>query len=78
MVIWGWKIFCVLVLIMFGYFMVIVYFYIRVMDKDLEIWGLDDYSFILDYDEEKLDMKWIKVDWKLKGYSDNVFIEYNE
>lgn len=74
----GRKTLRVLALIMFGYFMVTVYFYTRVMDKGREIRGSDDYSSILDYDEEKLDTKRTKVDRKLKGHSDNVFIEYNE
>lgn len=74
----GRKTLRVLALIMFGYFMVTVYFYTRVMDKGREIRGSDDYSSILDYDEEKLDTKRTKVDRKLKGHSDNVFIEYNQ
>lgn len=74
----GRKTLRVLALIMFGYFMVTVYFYTRVMDKDPEIRGSDDYSSILDYDEEKLDTKRTKVDRKLKGHSGNVFIEYND
>lgn len=74
----GRKTLRVLALIMFGYFMVTVYFYTRVMDKGREIRGSDDYSSLLDYDEEKLDTKRTKVDRKLKGHSDNVFIEYNE
>lgn len=74
----GRKTLRVLALIMFGYFMVTVYFYTRVMDKGREIRGSDDYSSLLDYDEEKLDPKRTKVDRKLKGHSGNVFIEYNE
>lgn len=74
----GRKTLHVLALIMCGYFMVTVYFYTRVLDKGREIRGSDDYSSILDYDEEKMDTRRTKVDRKLKGHSDNVFIEYNE
>lgn len=58
--------------------MVSVYFYTRVLDKGREIRGSDDYSSVLDYDEEIMDASRKKVDRKLKVHSDNVFIEYNE
>ena len=78
MAVGGRKLLRMLAMIMFGYFLVTVYFYTEVFDKVREVRGTDDYSSDLDYVDEKIEAKRTKVDRKLKGQSDNIFIEYNE
>lgn len=67
-----------LLTVMCAYILVTVYVYTRVFETGRETRAADDYSSVLDYEEERPETGQAKGDRKLKVHSDHVFIEYNE
>ncbi|XP_062578873.1 uncharacterized protein LOC134240813 [Saccostrea cucullata] len=67
----GRRLLHMVVLIMCAYILVTVYFYKSVFERGQEVRQSDDYSSVFEYDEDKSETK---VDRKLKGHSDRVFL----